>query len=822
MAGTNNSAEVSRLVPQATSLAAELLHNAAKIESKAEKDRSLELARLMRDPRGRLLTFAMSDQVFRSDDAARTADQLSLLIQKYGIPHYLSSWERGAMWLSGKLGPVAPEWIVPAVMEHLRRKTSTVILSAEEEALREHLRTRKEQGIDLNLNQLGEAILGEEEAQTRLNAYLKLLARPDVDYISVKISSIFSQINLLDYHNTVEAICARLRLLYRAARKPAPSFVNLDMEEYRDLGLTIEAFCRTLEEPEFQGFRAGIVLQAYLPDAHRYQRQLTAWAIDRVARGGAPVKVRIVKGANLAMERVDASLHGWNEATFDNKADVDANYKRMVEWALDPAHAPAVHSGIASHNLFDIAWAMLLRRENKVESFAEIEMLEGMANPQARAVKSSAGKVLLYAPVVKRHEFRSAISYLLRRLDENAAEGNFLHDLFGLTVGDAKWHRQAEAFADAVGRRQEIPDAPRRTQNRLLEQRRFDPSEAFRNEPDTDWSLAQNREWIRAYVERWKNADLPEPQAPAKSDEVERALQRAVSARADWSTTSIARRRELLCRVAEVLAERRGELLGVMMRDAAKGVAEGDAEVSESIDFANYYARAFDGIKVDSIEPLGSVLVTPPWNFPLAIPAGGVFAALMAGNTVILKPAPETVLTAWHLANAIWDAGVPHDAMQFLPTTDDEVGQALVTDARVSAVILTGSYETARLFKSWKPELRLIAETSGKNSIIVSALSDRDQAIKDILRSAFGHAGQKCSAASLAVLEAEVYDSVAFRNRLRDAAASLPVGESWDMASAVTPLIREPGEALARALTQLDAGEEWLLAPRMVNGNPRL
>ena len=356
----------------------------------------------------------------------------------------------------------------------------------------------------------------------------------------------------------------------------------------------------------------------------------------------------------------------------------------------------------------------------------------------------------------------------------------------------------------------------------MLEQRRFDPSEAFRNEPDTDWSLAQNREWIRVYVDRWKNADLPQPQALAKSDEVERALQKAVVARADWSMTSIAHRRALLCRVAEVLAERRGELLGVMMRDAAKSVAEGDAEVSEAIDFANYYARAFDAMKVESIEPLGSVLVTPPWNFPLAIPAGGVFAALMAGNTVILKPAPETVLTAWHLANAIWDAGVPRDAMQFLPTTDDEVGQALVTDARISAVILTGSYETARLFKSWKPELRLIAETSGKNSIIVSALSDRDQAIKDILRSAFGHAGQKCSAASLAVLEAEVYDSVAFRNRLRDAAASLPVGESWDMASSVTPLIREPGKALARALTQLDAGEEWLLAPRMVNGNPRL
>ncbi|MCB0091774.1 MAG: aldehyde dehydrogenase family protein, partial [Caldilineaceae bacterium] len=125
---------------------------------------------------------------------------------------------------------------------------------------------------------------------------------------------------------------------------------------------------------------------------------------------------------------------------------------------------------------------------------------------------------------------------------------------------------------------------------------------------------------------------------------------------------------------------------------------------------------------------------------------GGMLAALMAGNTVLLKPAPETVLVAWELVNAFWDAGIPQDVLQFTPTTDDEVGQALVTDARVDAVILTGGYETARLFLSWKPELHLLAETSGKNSMIISGLADHDLAIKDLVYSAFGHNGQKCSA----------------------------------------------------------------------------
>ena len=262
-----------------------------------------------------------------------------------------------------------------------------------------------------------------------------------------------------------------------------------------------------------------------------------------------------------------------------------------------------------------------------------------------------------------------------------------------------------------------------------------------------------------------------------------------------------------------------------MLLDGAKTVAEADPEVSEAIDFARYYAGAlrFDREVADCRpEPLGLVVVTPPWNFPLAIPAGGVLAALMAGNVVILKPAREAVLVGWHLAQALWTAGIPKEALQFLPCPDDEVGRALVTDPRVDAVILTGSAETARLFLEWRPDLRLFAETSGKNSLIVTALADRDQAIKDLIRSAFGHNGQKCSAASLAICEAEVYDDPAFRRQLRDAAASLAgrVGlGSGQPRHAADPAARPE---LQRALTSLDDGETWLLEPRQTAANPRL
>jgi RHH-type proline utilization regulon transcriptional repressor/proline dehydrogenase/delta 1-pyrroline-5-carboxylate dehydrogenase len=216
------------------------------------------------------------------------------------------------------------------------------------------------------------------------------------------------------------------------------------------------------------------------------------------------------------------------------------------------------------------------------------------------------------------------------------------------------------------------------------------------------------------------------------------------------------------------------------------------------------------------------VVVTPPWNFPLSIPAGGVLAALAAGNAVVLKPAPEAVLVGWGLAGCLWEAGIPREALQFLPCPDDETGRGLVTDGRVDGVILTGSVETARLFLGWRPDLPLFAETSGKNAIIVTALADRDQAIRDVVRSAFGHDGQKCSAASLAICEAEVYDDPAFRRQLRDAAASLAVGSAWEPAHRITPLTQPPGAALRRALTELDEGEAWLLPPHPAPDNPQL
>ncbi|RYG67983.1 aldehyde dehydrogenase family protein, partial [bacterium] len=219
-------------------------------------------------------------------------------------------------------------------------------------------------------------------------------------------------------------------------------------------------------------------------------------------------------------------------------------------------------------------------------------------------------------------------------------------------------------------------------------------------------------------------------------------------------------------------------------------------------------------------KPVGIVVVTPPWNFPYAIPCGGVLAALMAGNSVIFKPAPETAQTAYLLAKQLWAAGIPEDVLQFYPCDDGEVGTSLISDPRVGAIILTGSLETARFFQKTRPTMRLFAETSGKNATVITAQADREAAIKDLVKSAFFHAGQKCSASSLAIVEAEVYDSPDFRRQLRDCAASLFVGPSTDARSVITPTVQAPSPALERALTKLEPGEEWLLKPKQIGDDP--
>ncbi len=814
-------ADSQRFSDGAVALVTEWLAAAHEAETDADREVSGRLHALIEDPNGVAFTMAFVDRVIRPDDDGVAGEQLHRLVTMgRPLPDFLSRIDRLLLHAGARLAPRLPRIVMPLARRRMRQIVGHLVVDAHGKNLHRHLTTRRGEGFDLNVNLLGEAVLGEREAARRLQATKDLLANPDIDYVSVKISGIASQLNHWAWDDSVDRICARMRDVFHAAAGRS-TFVNLDMEEYHDLELTIAAFTRVLDEDEFLATEAGIVLQAYLPDSFDALQHLVSWATDRKERGGRDIKIRLVKGANLAMEKVDAAMHGWQQAPYPTKADTDANYKRCVDWAFTAERTAAVRFGIGSHNLFDIAFARLVAEHRGITDRVEIEMLEGMAPAQARTIRTETDGLLLYTPIVDPTDFDVAISYLFRRLEENAAEGNFLRALDSLRPGSPTFAAQEAAFRDAVARRWEVPMGSRRTVDRTAATAPHDPiSGTFVNDAETDAAVDANRRWAAEAVAR--PSEPPTVGVDGSLDAMEQRLDAARDAQPSWAARPPAERRRILHAVADEMDRRRGDLVSAMVHEGRKTFAQADPEICEAIDFARWYAEQALRLDTDHahFEPLGVVAVIPPWNFPVAIPAGGVLASLAAGNAVIFKPAPETPRCAEIVAECCWAAGVPRDVLHYVRAPENEVGQRLVCGA--DAVILTGSTLTAELFRSWKPELALFAETSGKNAMVITPNADLDLAVRDLVVSAFGHAGQKCSAASLAICVGEVYESPRFRRQLRDAVESLAVGPSTDLTTTVNGLIGPPGDDLRRALTTLDPGEQWLVEPRRLADDDRI
>ncbi len=789
--------------------------------SRRDRTASRRLAGVVRDRPGTAFAMRFVDRVIRPQDPAVSARQLSSLVGEAELPAFLSSLDRLLVRAGAWLGPRLPWLVIPIARRRMRALVGHLVVDSEPERLAAHLRSRSAQGFSLNVNMLGEAVLGDAEARRRHEEVLDTLAQPDVDYVSVKVSAVVAQLNAWDFDGSLHRVTEALRPLLRAAASASPpTFINLDMEEYHDLELTVGAFRQLLEEPEFATLDAGIALQAYLPDCFEALVDLVTWHNDLVAEGRrrAFIKVRLVKGANLAMERVEAAVRSWPQAPYETKGETDANYKRCLDWALTAERTASVRIGVASHNLFDVAWADLLATRRGVRHRVGFEMLEGMAPAQAERLRSAGGEVLLYTPAVAARDFDVAIAYLFRRLEENASVENFIHHLFGLQPGSSAFDAEAAKFRAAVAGRWSVGRSPRRSQDRAVATEPANPAVGFSNEPDTDPVLAANRAWAREIVSRqWSG---PAAALTREAAAVDRVVEAAAEEQPGWAARPPAERRDMLWRVADELSRRRSDLVAAMVHEGRKTIAEADPEVSEAIDFARWYGEQALGLASPEsarFEPFGTVLVVPPWNFPVAIPSGGVFAALAAGNAVVLKPAPETPGCAEIVAECCWAAGLSRGLVGFIRTPDDIVGRHLVAHRGVHAVILTGAYDTARMFLSWKPEMRLFAETSGKNAMVITPNADIDLAVADLVASAFGHSGQKCSAASLAICVGDAYTSTRLRRQLADAVTSLKVGPSTELATTMGPTISEPQGKLLRALTQLDDGEEWLVEPRRLD-----
>jgi RHH-type proline utilization regulon transcriptional repressor/proline dehydrogenase/delta 1-pyrroline-5-carboxylate dehydrogenase len=830
-------------------LAAALLQDAESYVDAKDQGRTTRLKRLMADPAGQRFSTTLTDRVFRTSDAARVAVQVKRLVERLGPPRFLSPMERLELSLAASLAHTAAPVIARGVLKQVKQESRGLVLDQATAQLEVALKGRRAEGIRINLNQLGEALLGEQDAERRVAKYAAIAQRKDVDALSVKVSSIGSWLAPLAFDADVARLAARLSTIYRAslAGKPVvPTRVMLDMEAYDDVPLTLAVLKAALAAPGCAEARAGVVLQAYLPDSHAHLESILELARMRAAQGLPPLRVRLVKGANLAFERVDSARRGLVLPMFARKVETDASFKRLLERLLQEGVGRGIELGVASHNVFDVAFALVSRASSRAPDAVGIEMLEGMAMPLLRSVVALGVEVLSYVPVCADDAMVNGIAYLVRRLDENTAPENFLRHSFGMRADDAAFLQERERFRDALRRMDNLDLSPRRAPQFAT------GLPSARGEADTDFARTDARTLVADAIAALhaqpmvtlesmgarplvRGARVPgfDPSRPGaepyavhllQETELDNVLAPLVRDASGFGRSTLARRSALLARAAQRLRDARAELIAAVVMDAGKRVVEADAEVSEAIDFAEYYRRSFRELvdHVDAVpSPRGVVLVAPPWNFPLAIPAGGVFAALMAGNRVVLKPACETAYVAFRLASCLWDAGIPKDVLSLVLCSDD-VASRFVQDPRVATVVLTGATSTARLLQRLRPGLHLAAETGGKNAYIVSAMSDREQAIRDVVVSAFGHAGQKCSATSLLIAEAEVYDDPHFMDTLEDAVRSLRVGPAHLPETFVTPLIQPPAGPLARALSELSAGERWLVPPKVNAANPRL
>jgi RHH-type proline utilization regulon transcriptional repressor/proline dehydrogenase/delta 1-pyrroline-5-carboxylate dehydrogenase len=734
------------------------------------------------------------------------------------------------------------------------------------------LRRRREQKIGFTVDLLGEAVVSEKEADeyaARCLELLEYLARETrgwtdplgdgaelfpVVNVSVKISALYSQMNPADPADAIAHLAPKLRPILRRARE-LDAFINFDMESYAHKNATLGLFKTLFTEPEFRDCaHAGIVIQAYLRDAEQDLVDLINWGRTR----GTRFAVRLVKGAYWDFETIKSQQNGWAAPVFLQKPESDANFETLSRILLE--NESIVTAAFGSHNVRSIAAAQALADEIGVDrSRFEFQLLYGMAGPVKRALVEMGYRVREYCPV---GELLPGMAYLVRRLLENTSNEGFLRAKFSDNVSAQELLRDPCELL-RHDRNGVLPPSTEMTtmtttamQDRHLAHdisRETPSGDTYENAPLTNFALPENQKKMRAALGEMRtrlgkeyalvingekistgktiasiNPSSPDEVVGAVTEagisEADRAVTAARNAFEKWRWTPFEERAQLLERAADIMERRRFELCALEAYEVGKPWTEADGDVREAIDFCLFYAQQMRLIGRPRLTqhvpgeesyyhywPRGVAFVIAPWNFPVAILCGMMSAALVTGNTVIMKPAEQSAVCGAMLMEIFEEAGVPPGVLNYLPGKGSHMGAHLVDHKDVDLIAFTGSREVGlRIWQSagvthpGQRELkRVICEMGGKNAVIVDADADLDETIVDCTYSAFGYQGQKCSALSRLILLEDNYDRV--MERLLHATASLRVGNPQEPGVTVGPVIDKT--AYERILEYIEIGK---------------
>ena len=719
------------------------------------------------------------------------------------------------------------------------------------------LRTRR---LGFTIDLLGEATIAENEADRVQKQYLDLLhgltsdvnhwpEEPSIDRddrgaiprvnVSVKLSALYSQFDPIDPEGTSRAVRKRLRPILSLAKRTG-AFVNFDMEQHSFKDATLRIFKEILTEPEFRDWpHVGIAIQAYLRDAEADLEQLLDWAKNERR---CPVWVRLVKGAYWDYETVIAAQNDWPIPVFTRKWKSDANFEKLSEFLLRKVEwlIPA----FGSHNIRSIAHAMAMAESLGVPRRRfEFQMLYGMADPIKEAIQSLGYRMRIYTPY---GQLLPGMAYLVRRLLENSSNDSFLRQGFSEGLSEEVLLMNPTLHEGAGS----VSDGPNQTVAYA--------SGSFKNEPPTDFARESNRTAMHAALVQVREqlgklirpiinnralsvTQTQERRNPSNHSEVigefalttidvaNAAVAAALAAFDNWRETPIEERAAFLQRVAQQFRIRKFELAAWIVLETGKPWREADGDVAEAIDFCEYYA--IEGLKLQGepqhrdvpgednryfYDPRGVAVVIAPWNFPLAILTGMTTAALVTGNAAIMKPAEQSTIVAAKLMECFIAAGAPPGVVNFLPGLGEEIGPTLVNHPDVAVIAFTGSLKVGLLINQQASHTpgganlvkRVIAEMGGKNAIIVDTDADLDEAVKGTVDSAFGYAGQKCSAGSRAIVLDGIYDQ--FLARLIETTRSLTVAPADHPGASLGPVIDGESRDRIRRFIEKGKGEARL------------
>lgn len=784
------------LIERAIEFAASLQERVQDSIATHEKSFYYKMQHIIENPEYKALFMELLDSSVLSNNPAHSHKLIERILRRYEFGEFFTLYEKMLLYIFLQVGRYAPSLSVPFFIKQIRKEAGLM--------MRFSMPTSSPKSHIANYYFIAKKALSQEIIKDNITMCKKALDNSHITHISIKPSAFFTQMWEGSFIHSRDELARSLKELFAYASQQSqaqnlPKIITLDMEEHRFLQLSVSAFMEALSG--YSELEAGIALQAYIPESFSYLMQLCDYAKARVDSGGKPVHIRLVKGANMQAEKFYAAKHNGRLPMFSQKLCTDANYKKMLHYLIDNAHYRHTKLGVASHNVFELAYAYMLLQHCVEPEYREhfvFEMSMGISM-QASRILGEYHTLMLYTPVCDTSSFQETIAYLLRRLDENTGEENFMASYYAMRVGDSAWQAQKAMFLDSLAYIPKLSCAPIAVQDRaaVLDLQSSDGV----YETDTEFFAQANYQWLTKALAQELPKDtiqatyIKEAQMLYGFDGREiRKVAFAKGFDENIVPASLSRLENLIAifnKATHLLQEKRGQIITTAALEIGKVPMQTDMEISELITLLRFYPKSLQDLcdthAHTSFMPKGRGLVIGSAHSHLSISFAPVLASLACGDQVVFKPSSLVISSSYMVCECLWEAGIPRDMLCFTPMQREDFRQALANmraDLFAFAVGF-GKRSSLESIATAQPMLPLIAHPTATNAMIITQLADYDQAIKHAISSAFFYGGVGVRKLSVLIVEQSVLDDTGFMQGVLACARSLHYGTPYALQNAL-------------------------------------